>query len=75
VLGLAGNVIGDDGAIALADRLPAARDLSLEFCGIGDAGARALLDSPHLGNLTALGLEGNTVSRAVRQELARRFGR
>jgi uncharacterized protein (TIGR02996 family) len=68
---------GDDSARSLA-RSPGAaglRVLDLSDITISDAGARALLESPHLGGLWWLGIRGGGLSRPMLTALRRRFGR
>jgi hypothetical protein len=50
------------------------RVLDLSFDGIGDRGAAALIDSPHLNELRTLRLLGNPISEESRGALAQRFG-
>jgi hypothetical protein len=42
---------------------------------IGDAGAKALMESPHLGRVREFRVERNKMSRSVRAALERRFKR
>jgi len=65
---------GVTAAIAGSERLRTLQRLSLARCGIGDAGAQALADSPHLENLSVLDLSDNPMSPAVRYQLLDRFG-
>jgi uncharacterized protein (TIGR02996 family) len=68
---------GDDTARSLA-RSPGAsglRVLDLSDTTLSDAGARALLESPHLGNLWWLGIRRGGLSRPMLTALRRRFGR
>jgi uncharacterized protein (TIGR02996 family) len=68
---------GDDTARCLA-RSPGAaglRVLDLSDTTLSDTGARALLESPHLGNLWWLGIRGGGLSRLMLTALRRRFGR
>ncbi|MFT3696277.1 MAG: TIGR02996 domain-containing protein [Kofleriaceae bacterium] len=65
---------GPDGAIALASSANQLRSLNLLECKIGDAGARALLESPHLERIEDLQLNGNGLSEEVRTALSARFG-
>jgi uncharacterized protein (TIGR02996 family) len=51
------------------------RRLFLVGCGVGNAGARALADSPNLDKLDILDLKYNPLSDAARTRLRRRFGR
>jgi uncharacterized protein (TIGR02996 family) len=46
----------------------------LSYLELGDRGARALLDSPHLAPPTRLFLRGNEITEAVRPALLERFG-
>jgi uncharacterized protein (TIGR02996 family) len=62
-------------AIAGSACLRSLRGLSLSGCGIGDAGGRALANSPHLDDLAVLDLKDNPMSAAVRRRLRARFGR
>jgi uncharacterized protein (TIGR02996 family) len=61
-------------AIARSSCLQALRRLRLAGCGIGDAGGRALADSPHLDGLDVLDLTDNPMSPTVRYQLLDRFG-
>jgi uncharacterized protein (TIGR02996 family) len=73
----AGPRQGDDTARSLA-RSPGAaglRVLDLSDVLISDAGARALLESPHLGGLWWLGVRRGGLSRPMLTALRRRFGR
>jgi hypothetical protein len=68
---------GDDTARTLA-RSPGAaglRVLDLSDTTISDAGARALLESPHLGNLWWLGIRRGGLSPTLLKALRQRFGR
>jgi uncharacterized protein (TIGR02996 family) len=68
---------GDDTARSLA-RSPGAaglRVLDLGDTTVSDAGARALLESPHLGGLWWLGIRRGGLSRPMLTALRRRFGR
>jgi uncharacterized protein (TIGR02996 family) len=59
-LGLCGNRISDDGAIALAgSRLANLKDLDLRENGVGEPGLAALIASDSLRQLEALGLTNN----------------
>jgi uncharacterized protein (TIGR02996 family) len=53
--------------------LAALKHIGLGSCGIGDAGGRALAESPHL-NPDVLNLLGNELSAAVRVALRARYG-
>jgi uncharacterized protein (TIGR02996 family) len=68
---------GDDTARRLAHSPGAAglRVLDLSDVLISDAGARALLESPHLENLWWLGIRRGGLSRPMLTALRRRFGR
>jgi uncharacterized protein (TIGR02996 family) len=70
VLNLAGNELGDLGLRHLC-RWPLAllRDLDLSRTGIGDDGAAALADSPHLTGLRRLALNGNRITEAGKRLL------
>jgi uncharacterized protein (TIGR02996 family) len=73
----AGPRQGDDTARSLA-RSPGAaglRVLDLSDVLISDAGAKALLESPHLGDLWWLGVRRGGLSRPMLTALRRRFGR
>lgn len=72
---LAGNGIGDEGAVALANNphLGNLEQMDLGSNRISDEGARAILGSPHLLRLTNLNLSGNRVSTAVVEALSGRF--
>lgn len=73
--------VGVDDALAtnIADgRFPALADLGLAMNPIGDAGALALANSPHLPNLRSLNLKSNGISglsAAARNALRKRFGK
>src|SRR5262249_9424471 len=75
VIWLTANRIDATGAELLAN-WPAAgalRVLHLTFNDIGDAGARAVLNGPHLKNLTGFGV--SDVSAAMAKQVRRRFKR
>jgi hypothetical protein len=46
----------------------------LRNADVGDAGARALAESPYLGQLRALYLTGNRIGRGAAAALRQRFG-
>jgi len=79
-----GNALGDGGAVALARAVPSGslqslRHLSLDQCGITDAGAGALaaamLDATGgLRRLVALGLEGNDIGDEGAMAIAAALG-
>jgi uncharacterized protein (TIGR02996 family) len=60
-------------AIAGSACLRTLRRLRLAGCGVGDAGGRALADSPYLDDLAVLELSDNPMSPAVRNRLLARF--
>jgi uncharacterized protein (TIGR02996 family) len=75
ILDLHWNYAGDGTATDIADgRFRDLTELWLGTNRIGNAGARALADSPHLGTLRFLELSGNTIHHAVRGVLVKRFG-
>lgn len=75
-LDLADNAIGPEGARAIGDALPRCltlRELSLERNGLGEAGARELVERAASGGgcaLEVLGLKGNDVGPAGAEALA-----
>jgi hypothetical protein len=75
-LGLAHDLLGDEGAIAIAKTpFPRLRTLDLTGNEIGDKGGRALARSPHLEKLAALYLDRNPkLGAGVRAALFERFG-
>ncbi len=77
-LALAGNPLGDAGAIFLAawPGLAQVRELDLEATGIGDEGLAALASSEHLKaeQMRRLRVAGNAFGDAARDALRRRFG-
>ncbi|MBL8924312.1 MAG: hypothetical protein JNJ54_36020 [Myxococcaceae bacterium] len=72
-LDLSANPLGDDGAreLAAAPALGQVELLMLAGCAIGPAGARALLDSPHLQQAKRIVLDPGA-GREVWEELSRR---
>jgi hypothetical protein len=68
---------GEDGSVHLAGSPGVAglRVLDLSAYPVTDAGARALLESPHLGNLWWLGVRRGGLSLPMLRELQKRFGR
>ena len=73
-LDLAGQPLGDEGAMAVAQgRLTSLRELWLSGCGIGEAGGRALAASPHLTGLRELFLYHNQLGASL-ELLRERFG-
>lgn len=66
--------LGPDAAIAIAATPNELRSLNLLDCQIGDAGGRALAESPHLDRLLELQLNANGISAEVRTALVERFG-
>jgi uncharacterized protein (TIGR02996 family) len=68
---------GEDGTVRLAGSPGVAglRVLDLSAYPVTDAGARALLESPHLGNLWWLGVRRGGLSLPMLRELQKRFGR
>ena len=77
-LGLADDRAGGaDGTVRLAGSPAAAglRVLDLSAYPVTDAGARALLESPHLGHLWWLGVRRGGLSLPMLRALQRRFGR
>jgi hypothetical protein len=64
------NLMGDDGAIALASSLPASiNEIGLVNCGIGDAGGSAILECiAHLPRLRMICIEQNNFSDELRSE-------
>jgi uncharacterized protein (TIGR02996 family) len=75
-LDLSHNPIGDEGAgyLAGATGLGGLEALTLFGCEIGDAGARALIESDAFPRLTMLDLYGNSmISGPMRQALRERF--
>jgi uncharacterized protein (TIGR02996 family) len=77
ILDLHGNFADDDTAADIADgRFPELTELWLGNNRAGARGARALIDSPHLGKLRLLDLSGNQVRHlATRDALRQRFGK
>ena len=75
-LDLSGNVIGDDGAAALADSLffGRLRRLDLSNNRVGDPGALALAASPHAATLGQLVLAKNPIAPAGTAALREKFG-
>lgn len=76
-LDLGYNPGGDEGALALADSpmTQSLRVLRLQRIALTDAGAEALLESPHLHNLQELSLYGNpNLSQEMAGRLEARFG-
>lgn len=72
-LGAHGNVVGDEGAAALADALPAARlrRLDVRRTGIGGRGARRLVDAVDgHPTLEYLGINGGVPRRMRRRAVA-----
>jgi hypothetical protein len=66
---------GDPGARALsASTLPNLRTLNLQWVPISDAGALALVNSPHLTRLSELTLDESRLSLSTREQLRQRFG-
>jgi uncharacterized protein (TIGR02996 family) len=68
-LSVTGQVVdrGEVGRLADLPLLSTLRALNVRNCNLGGEGFRRLVASPHLGNLTALRVPGNSVgSRAVR---------
>lgn len=77
-LQLRGDQIGDEGAIALAASvgLASLQLLDLTDNPIGERGARALLDSPHLrDDRLALSISGAELLAGTRDRIVARFGR
>jgi uncharacterized protein (TIGR02996 family) len=75
-LDLSENRLGNAGASAIASAaLPNLRELNLALNSITEAGALALVASPHLDGLTRLSLRGNRMGRNAELELEDRFGR
>jgi uncharacterized protein (TIGR02996 family) len=75
-LGLAHTMIGDRGALELAQsaRMAAVTALDLSACSITAEGALALVESPHLSRLVLLNLRFNHIGGEVRGRLRERFG-
>jgi uncharacterized protein (TIGR02996 family) len=75
-LDLHGSQASDATAADLADgRFPDSAELRLSSNAIGNRGARALANSPHLSHLRLLDLRGNPINdRSTRTALRRRFG-
>lgn len=75
ILDLHLNYAGDGTAADIADgRFRELTELWLGSNRIGNAGARALANSPHLATLRFLELSGNTIHHAIRAALVNRFG-
>ena len=74
VLDLHANRVGDGGATALANAAGGLLALDLTFAHLTDVGAKALLDSPHLGGLVHLNLQLNDLSDGVKRAVKKRFG-
>jgi uncharacterized protein (TIGR02996 family) len=51
------------------------RRLALDYAGVGEEGARALVESPHLNALEYLDLRNNGIGIEVEAALRRRFGK
>ena len=67
-LGLAGNGLGDGGAVAMAKALSRLEELRLGSCGIGELGGRALAQAMRSNwSLKRLELTGNEVSQEAVQ--------
>lgn len=69
---LSGTAVGDAGAeaLAVADTLPALRELRLNRAGITDRGAAALAASPLVTGLDALFVDGNRIGDDGARRLA-----
>jgi hypothetical protein len=50
-----------------------AEELDLQSNGIGDTGAKALMDAPYLKRIKHLPFSRNKVSRAVKRAFEKRF--
>jgi uncharacterized protein (TIGR02996 family) len=61
--------------IARTPGLSKLRRLCLRHAGVGEEGARALIESPHLTELTYLNLEDNGIGEEIEVALRRRFGK
>jgi uncharacterized protein (TIGR02996 family) len=75
-LSMPGTALGDEGARILAQHMknfPRLAVLDLGQCGIRDAGANFLAESPHLVGLEKLLLGGNRFTAAGRAALVERF--
>jgi len=69
-LNLSGNDLGDLGVQLLARwLLTGLRDLDLSRTGLGDDGAAALADAPHLAGLRRLALNGNRMTEPGKRRL------
>ena len=77
-LRLKGAALGDDATVVLTSHPWVSRLRSLDIGNnhITDAGARGIIDSPHLDGLEYLNLQGNplTTNRVTVESLRRRFG-
>src|SRR5262249_27966225 len=63
-LNLAGNRIGNLGALAAAAKMPALQELDLGAAHLDDAAAEALARAPHLAGLRSLRLADNSLTGA-----------